>query len=429
MENVILKRIIADQREEIDELLHGGKIVTRELDIHSSLAHPNAVMVTGPRRVGKSFLSFLTLAGRQFGYLNFDDERIALAGENLNQVLECFYELYGDLDTIILDEIQNIEGWELFVSRLRRTKRVIVTGSNSKLLSRELATRLTGRHLDHTLLPFSFREHLQMKEIPFTSGQTESTRRAAALKQELAIYLRHGGFPEVHKFGKAILKTLYDDIIQKDIILRHKIRKTSEFKDLARYLFSIFGREFTYSRLKNVIHISDVHTVRKFVDYMAAAYLVFVIERFSFKLKQHIIAPKKIYGIDTGLLQAVSFQVSENHGTVFENTVAIELLRRKFYLDDSLEIYYWKNARQEEVDFVVKSGKKVRQLIQSSYSLDDFQTREREIRALLKAADELRCPDLLIVTADEEKTERHGERVIKIIPLWKWLLHSTAPGS
>ncbi|MCX6556816.1 MAG: ATP-binding protein [Candidatus Aminicenantes bacterium] len=423
MDNAALKRIIVDQREEIDQLLHGEKIVTRELNILPSLSHPNAVMITGPRRVGKSFLSFLTLGGRSFGYLNFDDERIALSGENLNQVLECFYELYGDLDTLVLDEIQNIEGWELFVSRLRRTKRVIVTGSNSKLLSRELATRLTGRHLDHTLLPFSFREHLQMKGIPFAAGATESTRRTAALKEELGIYLRNGGFPEVHKFGKAILKTMYDDIIQKDIILRHKIRKTAEFKDMARYLFSIFGREFTYSRLRNVIRISDIHTVKKFVDYMASAYLLFVIERFSFKLKQHIIAPKKIYGFDSGLIRAISFQVSENQGALYENTVAVELLRQKFYANSDLEIYYWKNVRQQEVDFVVKSGKKVRQLIQSSYSLGDFQTREREIRALLKAADELHCQDLMIITADEEKTEKHGGYAIKIIPLWKWLLH------
>jgi predicted AAA+ superfamily ATPase len=417
-----------DQREEIEQLLTAGTIVTRELDILPSLKHPNAVIITGARRVGKSFLSFLTLAGRSFGYLNFDDERIALTGEKLNQVLECFFELYGDLDTLILDEIQNIEGWELFVSRLRRSKRVIVTGSNSMLLSGELATRLTGRHLDHTLLPFSFREHLQMKGIPFAAGKTESTRQAAAIKRELELYLRDGGFPEVYKFGKAILKTLYEDVVRKDIILRHKIRKTAEFKDLARYLFSNFSREFTFSKLKNVTGIADIHTVRKFVDYMASAYLLFIVERFSFKLKQQIIAPKKIYGIDPGLIMAVSFQISKNLGAIHENAVALELLRWKYYTDPGLEVYYWKNSRQEEVDFVVKSGKKVRQLIQSSYSMSDYQTRQREIGALLKAADELRCSNLLIVTADEEKTERHGRHSIKMIPFWKWLLNPALPG-
>jgi len=309
----------------------------------------------------------------------------------------------------------------LFINRLRRTKKVIITGSNSKLLSRELSTHLTGRHIDYTLFPFSFKEYLRFKEVDLKNKDVLVTRMEARIKNEFTNYLKDGGFPEVVKLGKSILKSIYEDIIYKDIILRYKIRKTGSFKELVRILSSNYSREFTYSKLKKTVSIKDIETIKKFVDYLTSTYLFFVLERFSYKLKQQIVAPKKIYSIDPAVIGMMAFKFSNDIGWMYENIVAIELQRRK-YLDIGIEIYYWKNSRGEEIDFVVKKEEKVVELIQVSYSIDDHLTREREIKALLKASDELRCNNLKIITDDYEGEEHHQNRRITFIPLWKWLI-------
>lgn len=417
-----IKEVILEQREEIDQIMKNEKIIERELCIKDSLKYPNIVVVTGPRRAGKSFLSILTVIDQKFAYLNFDDERIKLDSSELNTILECFYELYGDIDYLVFDEIQNIPGWELFINRLRRTKKVIITGSNSKLLSQELSTHLTGRHVDYTLFPFSFREYLRIKGVHPGNEGVLLTRQRAVIKNEFSGYLKDGGFPEVVKFGKSILKSIYEDVIYKDIILRYKIRKTESFKELVRILSSHYSREFTYSKLKKLVSIKDIETIKKFIDYLTSTYLFFVLERFSYKLKQQIIAPKKIYGIDIALVGMMAFKFSSDIGWMYENMVAIELKRRKCF-DFGIDIYYWKNPGSgEEVDFVVKKEAKVIELIQVSYAVDNPITREREIKALLKGANKLRCNNLTIITDDYEDEEFHQDRKIKFIPLWKWLL-------
>lgn len=419
-----IKRIILDQKEEIEFIFKNEKIVDRELNISGSLAHPNVVVIIGPRRAGKSFLSLLSVRDKKFAYINFDDERLSFKPEELNQVLESFYELYGDLDYIILDEIQNVSGWELFVSRLRRTKRVIITGPNSKLLSQELSTHLTGRHIDYNLLPFSFREHLKMKESAVLTGGALSTRHKAEIRREFDIYIQNGGFPEVFKFGRPILKSIYEDIIYKDIILRFKIRKTTSFKELARVLSAQYSREFTYSKLKTIVGIKDIHTLKKFVDYLRSAYLFIVVERFSYKLKQQILAPRKIYSVDTGMIHAMAFRSSEDKGRLYENIAAIELQRKKFY-HNNLEIYYWKNSLGEEVDFCLKSGLKVRELLQVCCDTSDIDTKRRELKSLLKAGTELRCDSLLVLTDNYEAQEIHQGKKIHFMPIWQWLLRGS----
>ena len=421
MENRDIKNVILDQREEIEFIFKKERVIDRELDIQPGLVHPNVVVITGPRRAGKSFLSLLALRGKEFGYLNFDDERLRLQVEDLNKVLGSIYELHGDVRFLILDEIQNVKGWELFVSRMRRTKRVIVTGSNSKLLSHELSTHLTGRHVDYTLLPFSFREYLKMKDMAVSSARSFSTRQKADLRREFEAFIRDGGFPEVFKFGRPILKSIYEDIVYKDIILRYKIRKSGSFKDLARLLSSYYGREFTYSKLKNIVGIKDIHTVKKFIDYLTSAYLFIVLERFSYKLKQQILAPRKTYCIDTGLIQAMAFRSSGDRGRLFENVAAIELQRRKYYRNN-LEVYYWKNPAGEEVDFCLKSGAGVTELIQVCSDLGDPETKDREIRSLVRAGIELKCRRLLVLTDDYEGKEISQNREIVFMPLWQWLL-------
>jgi len=416
-----LKQVILEQREEIQQIMETEKIIQRELSIKDALNSPNTVVITGPRRAGKSFLSILTVMDKKYGYLNFDDERLSIQQHQLNNVIEAFYELYGDLDYVVFDEIQDIPGWELFINRLRRTKRIIITESNSKLLSRELSTHLTGRHIDYTLFPFSFREYLRIKDMEISGKEVLTTRMSAKIKRELTQYLNTGGFPEVQKFGKSILRSIYEDVIYKDIISRYKIRKTRSFKDLVRVLASNYSKEFTYTKLKKLIGLKDIETIKKFVDYLDSSYLFFVLEQFSYKLKRQMLAPKKIYSIDPGMIEIMGFKFSRDLGKVIENVVAIELQRQKWF-DPEIEVFYWKNERGEEVDFVLKKGNAVAELIQVSYEVENPLTREREIKALLKGAIELRCKHLKIITDDYEDEEQHQDLKIIFIPLWKWLL-------
>ncbi len=420
METEQLKRVIESQREEVEEKFSKEEIVERDgLDLAKGyLVAPNILVILGIRRSGKSIFSLLLSRElkERAAYINFVDERlINIKTEDLDRVLQAFYELYGDIEFIILDEIQQVHGWELFANRLRRTKKVIVTGSDSKLLSGELATHLTGRHIDFTLYPFSF------KEITSPNVNIYSTREIAAAKNELKKYADGSGMPEFRKFGREIVREIYGDIVTKDCIQRHGIRDEKSFREIASYLVSNFSAEFTYSKLAKIAGLKDTNTAKNYVQYLQEAYLLAVIERYSHKLKQQIIAPKKAYCIDHGFCNFVSFNISKNQGRIYENIVCVELLRKKSR-NPMLEVYYWKDHQHREVDFVVKKGSKVDQLIQVCYDPLDEATKERETKPLIKAAEELKCKNLLIITSDHEKTEKKGKYKIQYIPLWKWLL-------
>ena len=421
-----LKKIIIDQREEIDGIFEKEKIIDRSVPnekIVNFLKYPNILAILGARRSGKSIMSLLLLKGMNYGHLNFDDERLAgIEARDLNLVLQAFYELYGtDLEYLIFDEIQNVPGWELFANRLRRTKRVILTGSNANLLSGELATHLTGRYIDFTLYPFTFGEFLKIKDIKINKEDFYSTKRVAELKNELRNYILLGGYPEVHKFGKPILVKIYEDIVQKDILLRYKIKNKKTFSEIAKYLVSNSSNEITFTKLKNMTSIKNVHTIKNYVDYLSSSYLTIILERFSFKLKNQTIAPKKVYCIDTGIINSVAFKVSENFGKLMENLVAIELLRRRSYWYPELEIYYWKDHQQREVDFVLKTGQLVEKLIQVTYASGKDEIADREIKSLVKASQELRCKDLLLLTWDYDDEIKIKELKIKCLPVWRWL--------
>jgi len=359
-----------------------------------------------------------------FGYINFDDERLyGVKAKDLDLVLQAFYELYGDVDYIILDEPQNVEGWELFANRLRRTKRVIIIGSNSKLLSGELATHLTGRHIDFTLTPFSFREYLSFKGVDLSKEDFYSTRKTAEIKRFFEEYMKIGGMPEAYMFGRGILVRIYSDIIEKDVLRRIKIRMKETFKEFTKYSISNIASEFTIRKLSHIFEVKDVHTVKNWIDALESSYLFFILERYSPKLKQQIIAPKKIYCIDNGLVNTISFKTTERHGKLMENLVAIELLRKKNYWYNDLEFFYWKDHQQNEVDFVLKEGLQVKQLIQVTYISSKREIDRREIKALVKASDELKCKNLIVITWNYEDKLNINNKTIKYIPLWKWLLN------
>jgi hypothetical protein len=415
-----LKRIIADQRAELEDKFKKERIVEREKVGYARkfLRHPNILAVLGVRRCGKSIFSLLLARemGENFGCVNFDDERlVGIETKDLNKILQAFYELYGKIDLVILDEPQNVEGWELFANRLRRTKRVIVTGSSSQLLSGELATVLTGRHVDVSMFPFSFREVLGFKPNIYL------TEDIARVKRELEKYLKGSGFPEFSKFGPRIVINIYEDVINKDCIRRHGIRNERSFRELAKYLVSNFSSEFTYSKLSKITGIKDVHTVKNYVNYLQQAFLIFVIERFSFKLKQQFIAPKKAYVVDHGLANFIGFGLEKNMGRIYENLVCVELLNRVSERHGE-EIHYYRDSQGREVDFVHWKGGRVSRLIQVCYDPSDLGTRERELKSLIKASGELRCRDLLIITHDHEEEERFEGKTVKFVPLWKWLL-------
>ena len=418
-----IKRIIQEQEGEREYILENEGIIERDVDaklIKESIRYPNVLAILGMRRCGKSVLSWLVMKGKKCGYINFDDEALyGIKAKDLNNILKAFYELYGDVDYLVFDEIQNVLGWELFITRLRRTKRIIITGSNSQLLSGELSIHLTGRHTDLLLFPFSFREFCRYRDIGIAKGSEYTTQSAAKMQTALMEYIRKGGLPEAHTHGKATLKSIFGDIVTKDIMMRYNI-KTNAIESLARYLATNFSSEISFNKLKEPFAVKKLQTIKNYVGYFESAYLFFILERFSYKLKQQIIAPKKIYCMDTGIINSVSFKFSENLGRLFENVVAIELKRR------NREIYYWKNHQQEEVDFLVKEGTRVKQLIQVCYDIGVPKTKDRELRALIKASRDLKCRNLLVITRDyesEETVEWSGEkRKVGFLPLWKWLL-------
>ena len=255
----------------------------------------------------------------------------------------------------------------------------------------------------------------------FALKKAYTTKESAELLNLLKEYLDTGGFPETFKFGKAIVARIYDDIITKDILLRHKITKTDELKKLSRYLITNVAQEHTYSRLARTFDIKNVSTVSKWVGFLEDAFLIFPVEKFDYKLKQQFIAPKKIYCIDTGLAASVGSGYSENTGRVMENAVYLELSRRKT-AENPLEIYYWKDATQKEVDYAIKKGKKITQLIQVTYANDKEEIKEREIDALAKASEKLHCNDLLVITWNYEAQETIDDKKIRYLPMWKWLL-------
>ncbi len=427
MEIEVLKKVIIGQREEIDDLFKRERIIERDIDkeeLLKFLKYPNVLIISGVRRSGKSILAMSLPGKEKYGYINFDDERLSdFKSDDFDRLLQSFYELYGEeLSFFVFDEIQNIKNWQLFINRLRRTKKIIITGSNANLLSGELATYLTGRYIDVTLYPFSFKEFLALKGEIIQKVDEYSTIKISRIKNLLKEYLDYGGFPEVYKFGKRIIEKVYEDIINKDILLHYKLRNKSAFKEMSKYLLSNFGAEMSYSKLKNIFSIKNVHTIKNYVDYLSATYLMLIIEKFSYKLKQQFLATKKVYAIDTGLINFLSFQFSENIGRIMENVVFLELLRKKEMHDKKTDIYFWKNYQGEEIDFILREGNTVRELIQVSFSLGSFDTKKRELGSLIKASEELKCHNLTLITWEESKKEKFMNKIIEIIPLWKWLL-------
>jgi hypothetical protein len=422
----LMRKIILDQFEEIGVLLDNDKIIDREIEIPiSEMKEPNILSILGVRRCGKSTLA-LNIA-RELGdpcYVNFDDERLfGMDSSELGLIIDAWLDIHGEEpDVIVLDEIQNIVGWELFVNRMRRTRRVIITGSNANLLEGDLSTHLTGRYVDLRLDPFSFREYLSLIGKKDEIGKMDGTKGSSVLRRSLERYIEKGGFPEVHTRGGNILARIYKDILLKDAILRYGIRNRTSFNEVSRYLLSNYSREFTYSRIGRVCNISNKNMVSEYVRILEEVGLFFHLERYSKKISSQNNSPKKAYSIDTGLANTIGFNISENKGLLMENVVAIELRRSYNNNFNETGLYYWKDHSSSEVDFVIREDRTIKRLIQVSYSIESEPTRNRELRNLIKASDLLGCEDLLIITwNDDERYIELDDHQIKILPLYKWL--------
>lgn len=412
MEKEIIKQTILEQRKlfERDE-----DIVKREVPEY--LLHtPKIVVITGIRRCGKStLLKEISEGCKNHAYTNFEDERfLEFSAKDFNTLLEIFLEFGPETDTLFFDEIQNIYGWEKFVRRLfTEGYKIFVTGSSSNLLSSEIATSLTGRNFKHELFPFSFKEYLRYQN--FETKDVYTTREKAALSGHFEDYLKYGGFPEIAKSrNEKELMEIYQDILIKDLLVRLKIKDSKDFRDLSLYLLSNISRKMSYNNLKNVLGFSNASKVKNYVEFLSEAYLFFTLNKYDPSLKKQIQSARKVYAIDTGLVNAVSFMFSENTGPLLENLVFLELKRR------FSEIYY--HEGKKECDFLVKEKEKIVQAIQVTASMADPITEKREIEGLEEAMEKHSLKEGYIITKDMEKTVEREGRTIHVIPIIKWLL-------
>ena len=414
MRNIVLK-----QRAERDDLASRPYHTRDQFQNVAPYLDANVIkLITGPRRAGKSVYALQILSGKNYAYLNFDDTQL-LGAFNEDAVMQALAEVYPGYDYLLLDEVQNLDSWDAWVSKLyRRGVNLIITGSNANLLSSEMSTLLTGRYVEIQILPFSMKETLEYKEAPIGA---ELPDEKAKLFIEMDDYLKKGGYPEIVKnrdIEQAYLSALFDSIILKDVAQRHKIRKITELYDLADYLISNYSNPLSYNEIADELSLGSVTTVKKFCGYLAEPYLFFYLPRYNNKLKEMKKAPRKVYVIDNGFIYTRSFELSSNNGRQLENMVFIELLRRGYDLEKSL--FYYRTSNDKEVDFVTRDGRKVTSLIQVSYEISKAKTREREMDALVKASEELKCENLLLITWDQEDSVEYKGKHIRIVSLVEW---------
>ena len=428
MNKKVLSRYILDKKEIIRNL----DVFPRTIDIVKTKNF--IVPIVGPRRAGKSYCLYdlivnkLKIKDADFLFMNFEDAELADTNfKEIANIVNIHEEIYGKKpEYVFLDEVQNVQNWHKSVRSLFETKKcyIFISGSSSKLLSKEIVTSLRGRTLSHTILPLSFKEFLGFKKFelkPFYSS-TEENR----IKNSLRNYLKFGGFPDIvfeNQIADKFFREYTDLVIFKDIVERHKIKNVFIIKFLIKNILASFSKEFSVHKIFNILKSQNIKVSKKtlynYTSYLEDAFFVFFLRKISFSVRDSELSIPKCYVNDTGLINSVSTSFSQNIGKLMENAVFLELERRKKAVTN---IFYWKDSTGNEVDFAVKQGLRIKQLIQVCYSVEDYETKEREIRSLLKASKELKCKDLLVITEDYEDEEKIKGKKIKYIPLWKWLL-------
>jgi hypothetical protein len=422
----MLKDIVIKQKLEKDQLL-SHQYVERTKDrlgkkwLDSSLIK----VVLGPRRAGKSVFSLMLLKSRTFAYFNFDDEILASEGGiATDELMKQLHAVYGNIKTILFDEIQNLPNWELFVNRLHREGyNLVLTGSNARLLSKELATALTGRHIPIEILPFDFMEFLQAKKYEIDLEYGSVPQKRGELLKLMDEYLIHGGFPEVvvsNIDSKDYLEVLFDSLLLKDVVQRHKVKFSSQIGNLGSHLINNFASPYSLRKLQNILDLKSVTTTEKYVKYLEEAYMIFSLLRYSTKSTQRIKSPKKVYVVDNGFVSAKAIQHSPDKGRLVENLVFVELVKRGYKPNENM--FYYKTRNEREVDFVLKKGVEISELVQVCYEARKSEVEQRELKALVEASNELNVKKLTILTWGEKRIIESSGKTVNVIPLWEWLI-------
>jgi len=419
----IILQTLTEQQDYTTSSNHSKWISRKEetlFEFNSSLAQ----VVIGVRRSGKSTLCHKVLLEHdiKYGYVNFDDDRLAnIKTEDLNTILSCIYQIYStDIQYLFLDEIQNVDGWYLFVNRLLRTGlHLFITGSNAKLLSGELATHLTGRYNEIHLYPFSFAEYCDFHGI---NKHSITTKADAERKLAFMDYINIGGFPEIQsiKNKRAYVQSLIEAIVTKDIQKRFNVKNVDALRKTAHHLINNACQELNYDKIAEFLNITD-NTTRKYIDYLRQAFLFQLLTKHSFKSKKRL-RNTKAYIIDPGIQNnRDNAFAAENIGWRLENVVYIELLRR--CANNFLDIYYYKSSsRAKEVDFVVCSQNKAIELIQVAYDIENEKTFNREVSSLINASSALSCNNLTLIAFTDTKNIELQGKTIHIVSAIDWLL-------
>lgn len=423
MDKRTLETILADQAEELvlKQTLH---FCQRKEEDKIDLKSTQAQVVIGVRRSGKSTLCYNALTRKKvkFAYVNFDDERlIHLKSEELNDVLEVLYKINGDFNYLFIDEIQNIPEWYLFVNRLlRKQMHLIITGSNAKLLSGELATHLTGRHHTIPLYPFSSAEYCEVKGIDTVS---RTTKAIAARRAGFDDYMRQGGFPELQFISddRDYIDGLVSNILKRDIEQRFKVMYTSAFEQMAHHLLNVAPAVIAEKKLQEAFGFKSQHTAKNYLSYLKQAYLLVGLHKYSPKSRLRVTG-EKVYPIDVALMnKRENAFAGENLGWRLETIVYIHLLRK--YKGAGMDVYYHSDA-SGECDFVVCDGRKTLLAIQVSYDISSPKTRKREIAGLLSAAKKTGCTNLLLLTDHNDEDMSQDGYEIAIRPVFDYVLTS-----
>lgn len=413
----LLKQIILEQ--------HETQHVSRTHFVQRHIADEwvettEILIISGIRRCGKSVLMQQIrdrLQEKDF-FFNFDDERLAhFELDNFQTLQECFVELYGDQHTYYFDEIQNIEGWERFVRRLYNAgNKIIITGSNARMLSRELGTHLTGRYIQVELYPFSFKEYLSLKEIPVNAKTLYTTTGRAALVNAFVNFMQCGGFPKYLQEGSvSYLSSLYESIIYRDILTRNGLTNEKEMLEMMFYLATNATKRITYSSLGKIVGVQHPDTIKSYLEYIQQTYLIFQLFRYDPSVKKQMMSPKKIYFVDNAIISRIGFNATENKGVFLENLVFIELKRR------GLDVYYY--ADKKECDFIVRQGIRITDAYQVTLNMANAQTREREIAGVREAMQAYSLPKGYILTFEGKETVTFDDgSVVEVIPVWEWML-------
>ena len=413
-----IKEILIRQKETILSKKYGvERAILRELK--SKIKLPHVVVLTGLRRSGKSTLLRQLIKkyykDEDFYYINFEDERLFnFPANEFNRLYEALISLYGKKKTFFLDEIQNVTNFETFVRRLYEEGfKFFITGSSATLLSKELGTKLTGRHVDIIVRPFSFLEFLELKGVKINKESIYKIEIKVKIKKYFEEYLIRGGMPEYLIYNDPELLTrVYEDTVIKDIAVRYKIDNVAILRQLYFYLINNFANKFSYNSLKKVTSIKSVNTIKKFISYLEETYFAKTINKFDYSYKKQIINDKKFYVLDNGFIGVLSKKLTNDSGWLLESLVFN-------CLNNFHEIFYY--CDKKECDFLIVKNKEIKQAIQVCYELNE-ENREREVGGLSEAIEKFKLKEgLLLTNSQEEELELNGKKIV-IKPVWKWLL-------